>query len=366
MKPSILVSGATGKTGAPTVLQLLARGFPVRALVHRQDARSEILRRAGAHVVVGSLEDIDDLTAAMAGVQRAYFCPPLTSGTLRRAALFATAATEAKLEVVVVLSQWLTDPTHRSLHASEKWLSSRVFDWAPIGLVTVNPGWFADNYMAALEPITQLGIMGMPLGAGLNAPPSNEDVARVIVGALADPAPHVGKTYRPTGPRLLSPEEIAATFAKVLGRRVRYQNAPLGLFLKVAKSLGLSDYLIAQLYWFLQDYQRGSFAIGAPTDVVRDVGGAAPEAFETIVRRYLAESPLARRSLASRLRAALNLVRALLTPAPDLDAIARRLEFPRIAHAALAADSTRWQRAHDAPAVAHTGSTTCTGAGASE
>jgi uncharacterized protein YbjT (DUF2867 family) len=350
VKPAILVSGATGKTGAPAALQLLARGFPVRALVHQEDARSDGLRRAGAQVIVGSLEDIDDLTEAMRGVRRAYFCPPLASGTLRRAALFATAATEAKLEVVVILSQWLTDPMHRSLHASEKWLSSRVFEWAPIDVVTVNPGWFADNYMAALEPITQLGVMGMPLAEGLNAPPSNEDVARVIAAALADPAPHVGKTYRPTGPRLLSPHEIAATFAKVLGRPVRYQNAPLGLFLKVAKSLGLSDYLIAQLYWFLHEYQRGSFAIGAPTDVVQDVGGAAPETFEAIVRRYIAASPLARRSFASRMRAALNLMRALLTPAPDLDAIARRLEFPALAHASLAADSTRWRRSHDAPA----------------
>jgi uncharacterized protein YbjT (DUF2867 family) len=349
MKPAILVSGATGKTGAPTVLQLLARGFPVRALVHREDARSDRLRQAGAQVICGSLEDIDDLSDAMAGVQRAYFCPPLTSGTLRRATLFAAAAIEAKLEVVVILSQWLTDPTHRSLHASEKWLSSRVFDWAPVDSVAVNPGWFADNYMAALEPITQLGILGMPLGDGLNAPPSNEDVARVVVGALADPARHVGKTYRPTGPRLLSPDEIAATFSRVLGRPVRYQNAPLGLFLKVARSLGLSDYIIAQLYWFLHDYQRGSFAIGAPTDVVRDVGGAAPETFETIVRRYVAGSPLAQRSFASRLRAGWNVVRALLTPAPDLNAIARRLEFPPVAHASLAADSIRWRRSHDAP-----------------
>ena len=145
----------------------------------------------------------------------------------------------ARVEVVVVLSQWLTDPAHRSLHASEKWLSSRVFEWAPVDTVTVNPGWFADNYMAALEPIAQFGIMAMPLGEGLNAPPSNEDVARVIAGALANPEPHIGKSYRPTGPRLLSPEDIAATYSKVLGRQVRYQNAPLGLFLKVARALGL-------------------------------------------------------------------------------------------------------------------------------
>jgi uncharacterized protein YbjT (DUF2867 family) len=344
----MLVTGATGKTGAPTVMQLLGRGFPVRALVHREDARSEHLREAGAQIVVGSLEDLDDLTTAMKGVARAYFCPPLEPGTLRRATLFATAAAHAKLEVVVALSQWLSDPGHRAVHASEKWLSSRVFEWVPFDVVTIAPGWFADNYMAALEPIAQLGMFAMPLGEGLNAPPSNEDIARVIVGALADPARHVGKTYRPTGPSLLAPTEIAATFAKVLGRPVRYQNAPLGLFLKVARSLDLSDYVMSQLYWFLQDYQRGSFGVGAPTDVVREVGGVVPEGFETIVRRYVRHSPLARRTIGSRVRAVVHILGALLTRAPDLNAISARLGLPRVSHASLAADSVRWRSTHAA------------------
>jgi NAD(P)H dehydrogenase (quinone) len=215
-KPAILVTGATGKTGGATIVQLLAKGYPVRALVHRTDQRSERLAKRGAKVVVGSLEDMTDLRLAMAGVARAYFCPPLEPGTLRRASMFAAAAKDAKLEVVVALSQWVASADHPAAHAREKWLSDRVFQWTPdLDVVIVNPGFFADNYMAALEPMAHFGLMGMPLGNGLNAPPSNEDIARVIVGALTDPAPHIGKSYRPTGPRLLSPEEIAAA----IGRR---------------------------------------------------------------------------------------------------------------------------------------------------
>ena len=112
--------------------------------------------------------------------------------------------------------------------------------------------------------------MALPLGKGLNAPPSNEDISRVIVGGLIDPGRYVGKTFRPTGPKLLSPEEIAAIFGKVLGRKVRYQDAPIKLFLKYAKSIGLSEFVLVQLYFFLLDYQRGSFGIGAPTSTVRD------------------------------------------------------------------------------------------------
>jgi uncharacterized protein YbjT (DUF2867 family) len=346
-RPTILVTGATGKTGAAAAALLCEKRYPVQALVRRDDARSQRLRDSGAEVIVGSLEDMHDLRRALSGVQRAYFCPPLQPGTLRRATLFAAAAAEAKLEAAVVLSQWVADPVHPAVHAREKWLSNKVLEQVPgLGVVTVNPGWFADNYMAALEPITQFGLMAMPLGQGLNAPPSNEDIARVIVGALVDPGPHVGKSYRPTGPRLLSPEDIAATFAKVLGRRVKYQDAPLGLFLKVARTLKIPDFVITQLYWFLQDYQRNAFGTGAPTNAVLEVGGAPPEDFERIVRRYVTASPLARRSVGRWLRAVMNLLKAVATPAPDLEAIGRRCELPVLAHVTLATDSAEWLATH--------------------
>jgi NAD(P)H dehydrogenase (quinone) len=346
-KPKILVTGATGKTGAPSVALLLKRGYAVRAFVHADDSRSSRLKNAGAEVFIGSLEDPIDVREAMRGVQRAYFCPPLEPGALRRAAIFADAAQDARLETVVVLSQWLVDRTHLSIHAREKYLAGRVFEWTPdVGVITINPGWFADNYMAALEPISQFGLMALPLGEGLNAPPSNEDIARVIVGGLIDPAPYIGKTHRPTGPRLLSPEAIAATFAKVLGRKVRYQDAPMNLFLKFGKSLNLSDFILTQLYFFLQDYQRGSFGVGAPTGTVLEMGGSEPEDFETIVRRYLAQSPFARRTMGLTGRAIFNLGRALTTPAPDLEALSDRLRIPKIPHGNLAADSISWRSSH--------------------
>jgi NAD(P)H dehydrogenase (quinone) len=347
--PKFLVTGSTGKTGAPVALQLLQKGYAVRALVHRLDQRSERLQQAGAEIMVGSLEDMVDLRAAMTGIQRAYFCPPLDYGTLRRATLFSVAAQEAKLEAVAVLSQWLGDPLHPAIHAREKWLTDQILKWIPsVGVITVNPGFFADNYFAALEAMAHFGLMAIPLGTGLNAPPSNEDVARVIVGALIDPASHIGKTYRPTGPELMSPEEIAASIGRALGRRVKYQNAPIKLFLKVAKSLAIPPFVIEELFWFLQDYQRNSFGVGAPTDAVLRVGGTPPENFEQIARRYVAAAGFDKRTGGSLFRAVHNLAKGLATAAPDPEKIAEQLQIPRIAHAALAADSEEWQASHAA------------------
>jgi NAD(P)H dehydrogenase (quinone) len=346
-KPRILVTGATGKTGSPTTLGLLERGYPVRAFVRQFDGRAERLRQAGAEITVGSLEDFRDLTGAMKNMDRAYFCPPLEPGTLRRATFFAAAVREAKLEAVVQLSQWVADAIHPAAHAREKWLTTQMLSWLPdVATITVQPGWFADNYFAVLGQAAQLGVFGLPLGKGKNAPPSNEDIARVIVACLADPEPHIGKAYRPTGPRLLAPTDIAEAMGKALGRKVRYQDVPMGMFLKAAASLGISEFVVTQLHWFLQDYQQNAFGIGAPTETVEEVTGRAPEDFETIARRYIAASPFVIRGPVGVIREVAGLAAVLLARTPNLNKIEARLGVPRISNFALAADSPAWQTTH--------------------
>src|SRR6266576_1285918 len=47
LKPRIIVTGATGKTGSVVVSELLKAGYPVRALVHREDGRRRATEGAG-------------------------------------------------------------------------------------------------------------------------------------------------------------------------------------------------------------------------------------------------------------------------------------------------------------------------------
>jgi uncharacterized protein YbjT (DUF2867 family) len=72
-----LISGATGKTGVPTVELLRERGFRVRAFVRTLDDRATRVRELNAEVVQGDLLDIDAVSSAMVGVTAAYFCYPI-------------------------------------------------------------------------------------------------------------------------------------------------------------------------------------------------------------------------------------------------------------------------------------------------
>ena len=121
-KPRILVTSAAGRTGSATVLQLLEKGFPVRAFVRREDERSDRLREAGAEIFVGDLFDLRDLRRALTGVARAYHCPPFGPNLLYGSMAFAIAAEETGLEVAVLLTAWNPHPTHPALLTREHWV----------------------------------------------------------------------------------------------------------------------------------------------------------------------------------------------------------------------------------------------------
>ena len=347
-KPRILLLTAAGKTGLPTAFQLLEEGFPVTAFVRTKDARSERLKAAGADICVGSLTDVDDMRKAMAGVRRAYFNTPAEGAHLRIASVFATVAAEQRLEAVVAMSQWLANHKHPSLHTRETWLGDRLLALLPgTAVTTLNPGFFVDNDMQPLAFAAQLGLLMLPYGNGRNAPPSNEDIAAVAAEILARPEGHAGQTYRPTGPTLLSGEDMAEILSTVLGRKVRYSNTPIAIVLKVMKGFGFSDFLIAQSEQYYRDYQQGAFAVNAPTDVVRRITGREPEDFETIARRYAVKNPDAKPSFGTLLKLMALMPLWMVRPAPKTAPHLAKDDFSHAKGVSLSVNSSEWHHSHD-------------------
>ena len=85
----------------------------------------------------------------------------------------------------------------------------------------INPGMFADSFLRTIDFAALLGINPVLTGNGKAAPVSNEDIARVIAAALMAPERHAGKSYRPTGPRLLLGRDMGVVIAKVVGHHIR-------------------------------------------------------------------------------------------------------------------------------------------------
>ena len=345
-KPRIIVTGATGKTGHVVVTELLKAGYPVRALVHREDERSARLKVQGAEIAIADLSDFDRVAEALKDVQRAYFCPPYDPYMVQGAVTFAVAAREARLEQIVGLTQWLTDPSHPSLMTRQSWLVDRLFSMTPgVAHTIINPGFFADAYLLTIGLASHLGVFPWMYGNSRNAPPSNEDIARVAAAALMDPARHGGKSYRPTGPQLLGANEMAGAIGRAVGRSVRVVPTPIWLFMKAARKAGMSLELMSNVRYYVEDHKLGAFEIGAPTTDVLEVTGRPAEDFKTIARRYAAQGHN-QRTLGNWLREMAQFMIAPLSPGFDFDRYDRELRRPFPSKPRFAPESEVWRREH--------------------
>ena len=350
-KPKILVTGATGKTGAALVAELRKHEWPVRAMVSREDDRSAALRRLGAETVIADMYDPEQLYLAAKGTQRAYYLPLMRPYMIQAANAFAVAAREAKLEVIVQMSQWLSSASHPTLMTRQTWLIDRTFSMIPgVAHIIFNPGMFADNFLRVLDFASLLGMFPVLMGDSKSAPISNRDMARAAATLLMqDPAKHVGKRYRPTGPELLSGREMAKVMAQVVGHRVIPVALPTFLFTRVARMQKIDPYSIALLLHYAEDSKLGAFTFnGGVTDVMRELTGAPAESFEATTRRY-AEMPFARQTPGNRLKAIANFLLAPMHPGYDLKGYERKLEIPIPAQPLYSTQDARWLREHAEP-----------------
>ena len=346
IKPRIIVTGATGKIGSIVASELLKAGYPVRAMVRRENDRSARLKAQGADIAVADMSDVERISDALRDVQGAYYCPPLDPHMIQGAVAFAVAATEARLEHIVGLTQWLSSPSHPSLMTRQHWLVDRLFSMTPgVAHTIVNPGFFADSYLVTIGLAAHLGIFPWMYGKSRNAPPSNEDIARVAVAALTDPARHAGKSYRPTGPELVGAEEMATAIGRAVGRAVRVVPTPIWLFMKAARMAGMSIDVMSNVRYYIDDHRRGAFELGAPTTDVLEITGRSPEDFETIARRYAAQ-PRNQQTLSNRVRELAQFMIAPLRPGFNLDRYARELRRPFPSEPQLAPEGKVWRREH--------------------
>jgi uncharacterized protein YbjT (DUF2867 family) len=302
-----LITGATGTTGGAAAAQLLDQGKRVRAFVHREDGRSEALRRRGAEVVVGDLLDFDAVRDALKGVNRAYFVYPIRPGLVQATARFAQSALEAGVEAIVNMSQISARSDAKSHAAREHWLAERVFDWSGLNVTHVRPTYFAE-WLLYLAPMVRQGVIYAPFTTGRHAPIAGEDQARVVVGILENPEPHRGKVYPLYGPVELTHDEIAEAVGRVLGRDITYQSMPFEQWAEVVAAAAAaggpprndtgsfyseasritgrpgSEFLVQHLREVAIDHTNGVFA--GTNDLVEKIGGQPPLSVEAFVAKH--------------------------------------------------------------------------------
>ena len=223
MKKKVLITGATGATGGSAIVELLARGIPVRALVRKIDERSDRLSAQGVEIARGDLSDFESVSQALKGITATYFVFPIqTSGILEATAFFAQAAIEQGVSAIVNMSQISARREAKSVAARNHWIGERLLDRSGIPVTHLRPTFFAEWLAYHASTIREKSVLPLPFGNGRYAPIAAEDQGRVIAAILADPTDHAGKVYPLFGPKEMDEYEIAKILSEILARPITY------------------------------------------------------------------------------------------------------------------------------------------------
>ncbi|MFB7213228.1 NAD(P)H-binding protein [Streptomyces sp. NPDC056255] len=249
-------AGSVGAVGRSVVEGLRQRGLPVRAMVRRDDERAQALRATGAEVVVGDLTRAGDIADALAGCARMYFGMSVSAQYLQAAVTVAAVARAyGGLEAFVNMSQLTVaeiglTSTFESVQQRQQWLVEQVLDWSALPVVQVRPTVFMENplFRVGFSSVAKYGTIRLPFGRAKTSPVAAGDVAAVVEEILADPAPHIGRTYELTGPRSEDVAAMAAEVSRVLGRPVTYTDVPLREWVDHdLRPLGLPDHVFQHI-----------------------------------------------------------------------------------------------------------------------
>jgi uncharacterized protein YbjT (DUF2867 family) len=154
--------------------------------------------------------------------------------------------------------------------------------------VHVRPTVLLEGFFLILTPdsVRESNQIRLPFGEGKTSPVAVADVARVVTVLLADPQPHIGKTYHLTGPQSESMAFYAREYSDALGRTITFQDIPVGPWRDGLLAHGLPLHLVNHLATMADLHRAGRY--DRMSDDVITLTGRRPLSVQEFVRNNAA------------------------------------------------------------------------------
>lgn len=241
------VMGVTGRVGGAVARSLLAAGQPVRAIV-RDLSKGRVWAERGCELAVATLEDVASLTAAFRGVAGVFvLVPPRFDPTpgfpeaVATGASLRTALNAAQPDRVVYLSTIGAQASQTNL-LTQHTIIEHMLRGLSLPLTYLRPAWFMENAGWDVASARDRGVIESFLQPLYQTFPmvAMNDIGRTGAELLQES--WVGRrVVELEGPARPSPNLIAATFAKLLGRPVRTTAVPRESWERLFRSQGMKN-----------------------------------------------------------------------------------------------------------------------------
>lgn len=277
---TILVIGATGNVGRPTVAGLLAKGASVRALSRSQDNLAKL--PDGVDGAIGDLETGDGLAAACAGVDRLFLITSNGETESARGLNAVNAAVAAGVKHIVFLSVGNPNKEPAIPHYRAKLPIEEAIRNSGAAYTFLRCNFFMQTDLSIIPVIKEHGIYSMPIGAIGNNRVDARDIADCAVRALTEDG-HAGKDYFLHGPDTINGPKAAEVYAQHFGREVRYGGDDVDAWGKPVEAF-LPPWLLDSLKkMFLAQQQHGGVADAAAVTASEAAVGHPLRTFDAFV-----------------------------------------------------------------------------------
>lgn len=216
---TILVIGATGNVGRPTIAGLLAKGESVRALSRSEENLAKL--PDGVEGVIGDLETGAGLEAACTGVDKLFLITSNGETETARGLNAVKAAAAADVQHVAFLSVGNPNKEPAIPHYRAKLPIEDAIRNSGIAFTFLRPNFFMQTDLSIIPVIKEHGVYSMPIGSIGNNRVDTRDIADCAVRVLTESG-HAGADYFLHGPDTISGPGAAEVYAKHFGRQVIY------------------------------------------------------------------------------------------------------------------------------------------------
>jgi uncharacterized protein YbjT (DUF2867 family) len=217
----VLVIGATGRVGTEVVKALLLRGAGVRAFTRKQPRPGTF--PDAIEIALGDLNDPLSIAEAMKDVDKLFLLigregVPVE---LTQAVTAYGLAKKAGLKHVTFVSVFKADQFLEVPHFANKNAVEEAIRAGGMPYTILRPAYFAQNERSFKSELTGLGVYPVPAGNQGLAVVDLRDLAEAAAISLTEEG-HNGKTYDLVSSEMLHGPDAAATWSKLLGKRIVY------------------------------------------------------------------------------------------------------------------------------------------------
>ena len=215
----VLVTGATGTVGGELVKALLQRGAHVRALARKQPKPGTF--PGAVEIALGDLSDPVSVAEALRGVDKLFLLIGNVPDEFTQALTAYGLAKKASLKHVTYLSVFKADQFLDVPHFAAKHVVEQAIRVGGVPYTILRPGYFVQNERRLKPVLTGPGVYPVPAGNQGLAVVDVRDIAEVAAASLTEEG-HQGKTYDLVSSEMLTGPAAAATWSKLLGKKITY------------------------------------------------------------------------------------------------------------------------------------------------